>query len=156
MKFFLKYKPFTLTIYQLGYKMRYPVTWSIIWVCLWQYSWIWMISTFQFVNWVGQIALPNIVALTQSGEDLNKINGWPATRKRPLFLPASVELEKSFPALRLTQKHALLLGLESASFQIRTYTTDFYDSVLDTVELYQLLFWVSHVPCAYTRTFQPP
>lgn len=50
--------------------MGYQDIWSNIILCLWGWLCTWL--TFKLTDWVKQIALPKLVGLTQSADDLNK------------------------------------------------------------------------------------
>ena len=57
---------------------------TLFWLWLWGWSCMWL--TFKLIDWVKQIALPKLVGLTQSVDDLNKTAD-PPLSKREFYLP---------------------------------------------------------------------
>lgn len=93
---------------QLEWATGYPG--MILGVSRWHYSWI---------SRVKQIALPNVVGLILSNEDLVEQKDW--VRE---FLLTALELgHQFFPCLHIELKHGLFLGLEPSGYQAKTNTT---------------------------------
>lgn len=92
----------------------------------WQWLWmlLWMRLTFELVEWVKKMALPNVSGLKLSVGSLR------TTRR--MALPQGRGNECLLPDAFLKLKHQLSLGLKLAGFQTGTYTTGSWTFGLQT------------------------
>jgi hypothetical protein len=106
-------------VYQLDLATGCSDIWSNIFVNLWKS--FWMRLTLLSINWVKQIALPNM-----SGSTSNQSKTWLEQKrlsKKAFLLPMSWDI-RFFPTFRLKLKHWLFLDLEPAGVQTRSVPLD--------------------------------
>ena len=144
---------------QFDWVIRYlDICKTLFWMCL-LWECFWMRIVFGSVDWVKQIALPNMGGLIQSVEDPNRTKGWSSHQVRvfpPSWLPWAGTLFFSYLWIKL--KHWLFLGLKPASLWTGTHSIGSPNSQTFSLglKLHCQLPWVSNLPTADFWTYFPP